>query len=77
VAESETAKAVETTTYHRDRLVAEAAEFFDGVPSYVVSAALGATKGNKTHFTRDDAEKAIKAFNEHVAEMSYDTEGVA
>lgn len=69
MAETQTPKA-EKPTYHRDRLIAEADDF-TGHPSHVVQAALDHVKGNKTHFTRDEAEKAVKDYLDHPAEMSY------
>lgn len=65
------AAAVEPTTYHRDRLVAEAQAFFDE-PSHVVVGALSMGRNaTKVNFTREEAEKAIKAFNEHEVEIDH------
>lgn len=58
--------AEEPTTYHVDRLIADASGFFD-VPRHVVAGALsGETKKN---FTLDEVKDAIKAYNKHEVEV--------
>lgn len=74
MAEDQAAPKAEKPTYHRDRLVAEAGDFFDGTPSHVVAAALDSAPGTRVNFTREQAERAIKEFNERPVEMSYGTQ---
>lgn len=64
-------RAAERPTYHRDRLIAEAGDFFDGEHPHVVAGALAAVKGNKVNFTRDEAAKAVKEYRDRPVEMSY------
>lgn len=72
MAETAESSKAEKPSYHRDRLTAEAGEFFEQ-PPHVVAAALASVKGNKINFTRDEAEKAIREFLDHPVEMSYGT----
>jgi hypothetical protein len=49
----------EEPTYHIDRLIAEAEDFF-GQPAHVVAGALH--DGRKQNFTRTEVEQAVKTW---------------